>query len=318
MNAFARWLRSCMRGEVSTSEIESRRRAGGAAYSLAEEAAELAGHDRGTRLFRLCAWNALALQTIADTMLDVDTRDDPASAGYVPRSTLHYVGACLDLVPIWIRASRIVQSDPAAQIAVPSSLPKWRFDEPTTLIELHCLRTAYEALQPRLESDLDALAAAQPDSPLLPRLRRLFAEMTSAADYAGALVRPGASAADRGAVRWRLLDALDNAFLLGQLLAVPTLVDVTPLERETIDRPAMTEKPSWLQIEASWPVVDSDDIIVGHVERARGDHSTGEFEGIDVDPGLGHATVHVPAASVARIGVGEIRLSVPRAKIVPS
>ena len=318
MNAFARWLRSCMRGEVSTSEIESRRRAGGAAYSLAEEAAELAGDDRGTRLFRLCAWNALALQTIADTMLDVDARDHPASAGYVPRSTLHYVGACLDCVPVWIRASRIVQSDPTAEIAVPASLPRWRFDEPTTLIELHCLRTAYEALEPRLESDLDTLAAAQPNSPLLPRLRRLFAEMTSAADYAGALIRPDAGPVDRGAVRWRLLDALGNAFLLGQLLAVPTLVDVMPLERETIDRPAMTETPSWLQIEPSWPVVDSDDVMVGHVERARGDHSTGEFDGIDVDPGLGHATLHVPAASVARIGAGEIHLSVPRAKIVQS
>ena len=41
-----RWLRSTLRGEVSTADLESRRRAGALAYSLAEEADEIAATDR--------------------------------------------------------------------------------------------------------------------------------------------------------------------------------------------------------------------------------------------------------------------------------
>ena len=76
-----RWLRSALRGEVSTADLESRRRAGAIAYSLAQEAEGVTETDRGARLFKLCAWNAFALQTIADTLIDCDAQDDPATAG---------------------------------------------------------------------------------------------------------------------------------------------------------------------------------------------------------------------------------------------
>jgi hypothetical protein len=316
LTSLLRWLRSSIRGEVSTSTLESRRRAGGAAYALFEEAEALEGDDRGARLFRLCAWNAFALQTIADTMLDVDAREHPASAGYVARSTLSYVSACLDAVPSWIRAARIAQSDPSARVAVPGSLPKWRFDQPTTAVELRCLRSAYEALQPRIESDLNAFAASsEPDSATVRRLRRLCAEMTSAADYAQGLDSRRAGAVERGEIRWRLLDALDNAFLLGQLLAVPTLVEVTPLAGPRVDRPPMADEMTWEHIEPLWPVRDVDGVVVGTVARVDGDRSTGELAGIEVDRGIDHASLRVPASAVARIGVGEVRLGVRRAEL---
>jgi hypothetical protein len=185
--AFSRRLRSFVRGEVSAAEVDRRRRAGRSAYSLAEEAAAATGDDRGARLFRLCAWNAFALQTIADTMLDVDSGDDPGTAGYISRSTLSYVSDCLDRVPAWLRAARIVESDPSADINAPGALPRWRLSEPTTRTELHALRSAYEALQPRIASDVEALAAtSDPADESLPRLRRLLAEMTSAVEYAAA------------------------------------------------------------------------------------------------------------------------------------
>ena len=103
-----RWLRSALRGEVSTADLESRRRAGAIAYSLAQEAEGITETDRGARLFKLCAWNAFALQTIADTLIDCDAQDDPATAGYVPRSTLLYATACVDQVPRWISCARVV------------------------------------------------------------------------------------------------------------------------------------------------------------------------------------------------------------------
>ena len=115
MPGFLNWIRSTLRGEVSASELYARRGAGTAAYSLAEEAAGAEGDDRGTRLFRVCAWNAFALQTIAETLIDVDASDDPGTAGYVPRSTLQFASDCVDRVPDWIRLARIVQTDPEAR-----------------------------------------------------------------------------------------------------------------------------------------------------------------------------------------------------------
>ena len=120
------WLRSTLRGEVPTGDLYARRGAGTAAYSLAEEAACVEGDDRGTCLFRVCAWNAFALQTIAETMLDVDAEDDPGTAGYVPPATLHFAGDCIDCVPDWIRLARIVQTDPEARVrSLPATLPPW-------------------------------------------------------------------------------------------------------------------------------------------------------------------------------------------------
>src|SRR6184192_3142821 len=145
MSVFLRWIRSSLHGEVSAAELQARRAAGTAAYALIEEAAAAEGADRGTRLFRLCAWNAFALQALADQLLDVDTADDPATAGYVPRSTLGFASACLDEVPHWIRQARVVQSDPTARIGgtLPARLPPWRHDEPTRQSELHGLRSGY-------------------------------------------------------------------------------------------------------------------------------------------------------------------------------
>src|SRR5207253_564735 len=129
------------------------RGAGTAAYTLADEADASVGEDRSSQLFRLCAWNAFALQTIADRLLATDAADDPATAGYVPRSTLTFVSACLDEVPIWIRRARVVESDPEARVAaaLPARLPPWLYDEPTRQSELHGLQSAYEALQSRDE-----------------------------------------------------------------------------------------------------------------------------------------------------------------------
>jgi hypothetical protein len=297
-----RWLRSSLRGELSTADLEARRRAGAAAYALAEEAAAAQGDDRGTRIFRVCAWNAFALQTIADTLLDSDAAYDPATAGYVPRSTLNYVSACLDRVPNWIMLARVARVDPAFRApGLPEELPTWHHDEPTTTGELHGLRRAYEALQPRVATDLTAREATGATRHLA-QLRRLNAEMTSAADLAEASWSLQAGAADRGEMRWRLLVALQHALLLGQLIALPTLCEL-----ELPD----TEGTSWLQIGRGWRVVDCQGVNIGPVERVLGDRGTGEFEGLDVGADIAKPLLRVPARAVAQIDVGEVRLSLP-------
>lgn len=293
-----RWLRSTLRGEQSIAGLEARRRAGGIAYALIDEADDLEGTDRGAQLFRLCAWNAYALQTIADTLIESDARDDPATAGYVPRSTLRYATACVEPVPAWVRRARIVQGDPHARLGVelPAHLPPWRHDEPTTHGELHGLRTAYETLQARVESSVHQVSAGA-DSNVHARASRMLGQMSSCLEYVDAIMRPDLGPVDRGEARDRLLEALGSAFELGQLVAFPALVDAT-----------------WLEIETGWLVLDCAGNRVGFVERIHGDRGSGEFAGVDVNAGMAGG-VHVPADVVSTIDPGEIRLRVQREEL---
>lgn len=299
-----RWLRSALHGEVSTAELDARLAAGSFAYSLAEEA-----EASENVLLRLCAWNAFALQTIADKLIEADAAADPATEGYVPRSTLNYVSVCLDLVRHWIRQARIVESDPQARIAaeLPARLPVWRRDEPTRPSELQGLRAAYEALQARVET---ALVESSP-----PELRRTDAEMRSAADDAAALWHRNAGPVECGEARVYLLEALQHALTLGQLIALPTLAEVERVRRSRDADLPLGRHGSWLQIEPGWPVRDSKGLMVGLVDRVRGDRATGRFDGIEVSRSAGAESFHVSAEAIAQIGAGEVKLSVARAAL---
>jgi hypothetical protein len=314
MTGFLTWIRSTLRGEVSTAELTARRGAGTAAYSLAEEAAEASGDDRGTCLFRACAWNAFALQTIAEMLITVDAEDDPGTAGYVPQSSLRYASACLDRVPDWIRMARIVQGDPHASVsALPEKLPRWATAEPTRRSELRALRAAYDALEARVESDLEKLLAAVPaDSRVVVQARRLHAEMQTGADYAAALAPRNAGDVDRGEARWRLLSALDSAFALGQLLAEPTLADLSHGRMTDAGESPLVRGASWLTIKYGWPVTDADGLAIGRVERVLGDPDIGAFEGLEVTTHDDGAGMRVPASWVSGIGGGEVRLTARR------
>jgi hypothetical protein len=143
----------------------------------------------------------------------------------------------------------------------------------------------------------------------------MLAEMTSAADYAEALMRPKLGPVDRGEVRARLLDALRHAFELGQALALPTLTDVVRRHRDEPEELSIARPLSWLDVDTNCIVLDSAGQRVGFVLRVRGDRATGEFGGIDVNVGTGRADLFVPPAAVAAIRSGEVALSVPREKL---
>src|SRR5439155_2496626 len=80
---------------------------------------------------------------------------------------------------------------------------------------------------------------------------------------------------DRGEVRWRLLDALQHAFDLGQLLALPSLVEVARVRQDRDEGLPLGPDASGLQIGAGWPVLDRDRVLLGLVVRVCGDRVTG-------------------------------------------
>lgn len=303
-----RLIRSALAGEVSSAELDARRAAGGAAYGLLEEADASAGDGRSAQLFRLCAWNAFALQTIADSLLDADTEADPPTAGYVPRSTLAFASVCLDEVADWMRRARVAQSDPEARVGVglPARLPRWHHDEPTRVSEIEGLRRAYEVLEARTETRVDAAGGGRSRADA--ELRRLCAEMKGAAEYARGLAWRTAGPVDRGEARSKLLEALQHAYELGQLLALPTLAEILRVDQDHAEGVPLVESPSWLQIGTGWSVVDGDGTLVGLVQRVRGDRTTGEFAGIDIALNEGTPDRHISPDEIAAIRRGSIEL----------
>jgi hypothetical protein len=77
----------------------------------------------------------------------------------------------------------------------------------------------------------------------------------------------------------------------------------------------VADTASWLEICAGWPVIDTDGMKVGLVQRVLGDRDTGEFEGIDVAVNSATPTMRVPPASISVIDAGEVKLSVRRAEL---
>jgi len=293
---------------VSSDGLDARRAAGMAAYGLFEDAEGSLGDDRGTQYFRLCAWNGFALQTIADRLLDADAAANPETAGYVPRATLAFARACYDQVPDWLSLARGMRSDPDPRIAnrLPARLPHWEHDEPTRASELRGLQDAFETLQARTETKVNALSGADRASA---ELRHLCAQMQADADYAEEVGMRGSGPVGRGEARAHLLNALQRAFMLGQLLALPTLVEVERVEQDHEEELPLSESPSWLQIGPGWAVVDAGGTRVGVVVRVRGDRSTGAFDGLDIAAGVERAGRHVTPDEIASIRRGEIRLS---------
>jgi hypothetical protein len=292
---------------VSSESLESRRTVGRPAYGLFEEAEATVGGDRGTQLFRLCAWNAFALQTIADSLLDADTAADPATVGYVPRSTFGFAQACLNEVPDWLGLAHAIQSDPDPRISarLPARLPGWERDEPTRASELRGLQDAFEDLQARTETKVLGLTDADPARA---ELRHLCEQMKADAENAADLGVRGAGPVERGMARSHLLYALQHAFTLGQLLAVPTLVEVERVAEDHAEDLPLSSLPSWLQIGPGWAVVDAGGRLVGTVVRVRGDRATGAFEGLDISAGIETAGRQVAPEEIAAIRRGEIQL----------
>jgi hypothetical protein len=235
-------VRAAWRGEQSAIALEAMRRAGKAAYG------ELLRADRlrdeilasgslwqpppalGSQL--VAGWNAFVLQTLSEAFLDVDYRTGRGTVGYVPPTTYDQVWAWLSGVEGWLnrieQANRNPDYDLAAELALPAALPDWVDVTPCPPAYIDALAAATPAIRANAETALYALERVPVPPGRQPALNRLFqvaADAAASADYALALRGESGDQRLYQLIRDNLQRALEIWFELGQLAAVPALLD---------------------------------------------------------------------------------------------
>jgi hypothetical protein len=308
-----------VRGEKPTAWLANLRQAGAAAYSLAEEADEVRAApdwdpwraDRSTQLFLVCAWVAYASQLIGDRLIEADAQADPLTADRAPAGMVEFARECYALAAEWVSAARFAQATPSFKPpALPATLPRWRILEVTTAGHVEAFRQVFEAVGTVAQYELEQLKArAAQHGAELDQMSLVAARMRTAADRAAALATNARGFEQLHPVREALIDAIEEAFLLGQLVAAPTLAE--RVQADDFRAGTVAQPPSAL-IRRGWPVVDRDDLPIGTVSAVEGDPALGAVSGIRIDIGPSFACRRARRDQIRAIGVGVVRLAVTK------
>lgn len=249
-----------LRGEVSAADLEALRAAGLEAHDLVLALDERRSGDpwalpRHHQIADLCAWCAYALQTLADRVIEADYAAKPATIGYLPRATAASVRAALGEVSEWLSRARQAEANPsyALDVFVPRALPRLIAGR-ATRAELVALREAAATLQ--AHTILRLTAVDEYTTPgreaQLARLKQMQAAAASALEYAERLWRRDMPDAVLPVVAAQVLSALEQLYLAGQLLAMPSLLDDAPVEESMPAVPPLPGEPGFDQ----WRLTD--------------------------------------------------------------
>lgn len=238
-------LAAMLHGEVAATTIEAYRRAGAAAYAemTAADAARAETAASGADLWSipvgrssqlLCTWNAFALQTLGDELVEADYRADPRTVGYLPKVTAEQTAAFLGQVESWLSAARRAAVDPGfditAQVTVPAPLPDWVEVEPCPRAHLDAMLAAARAMRARAEAaiaDFQRTVTPAEHEKTAAKLAGMAADAGTVLSYAESLWSPKAGQQIHERVENSLKRAIDSYYALGQLLAMPALAERT-------------------------------------------------------------------------------------------
>lgn len=193
-------------GDISTADSVATGNGSIEAYELLEQVPPLGKA-------RAAAWCAFVYQTFAGKLLSSGPDERFAS----PRAVEHALGL-FELAALWLDRARESASDPARKLDVsfPQPLPRppeWLDDQ-----QLAALKKTVETAQAWIGSDLAAR-----DDETHERLQPSMKAIQSALDAAAGLGSHSRRLEVRASLAQALQGALDRAFFLGQLLALPEL-----------------------------------------------------------------------------------------------
>lgn len=232
-----------LRGEVSAARLEAYARASLQVNELSDELARrrrahrAAGVDPWTvpeaeRAEQLCGWNAMFLQGIATDLLEVDYREEPATAGYVPPPIAEQAVRLFSRVEVWLGLAREARENPAFrfEVTVPSQLPAWVKADP---VPRSWLPGMLQALRSAAGWAALAMAEFPGDPPAEPgtraqwnRIRQLEASAWSGTRYAEKRVAGPLAPDAARRTEARIQAVIQEFYILGQLIADPWLAQV--------------------------------------------------------------------------------------------
>ena len=233
-------LRAAMHGEVSIDALLAYRRAGNTVYDMLKHVEDkrlelkINGVDpwdveQATQAELLCAWNAFILQTLGDQFLDADEHADPATAGFVPPVTAEQVMRFYHEVEPWLSRARQAHENTSYRldVHVPATLPPWVEVEPCPGPHLDALLATAQAVRNQAEAALGVFVeAAKPEHQSgTQRVRQLMAAAASKTDYAQQLWSGHVSQQLHEQIERGAKEAMESYYQIGQILAMPTLLD---------------------------------------------------------------------------------------------
>lgn len=258
-------VRARLQGEIPADDLAAYRRAGSEVQDLMTQIeqeraeAKLQGKDAwtvdtATQLARLCAWNAFALQLLADELVDADYESQPATIGYLPPVTAQQALAFYAQVPTWLRWAHQASANAAfeAQTSLPAGLPGWVEIERCPRPHLVAMRSALDDMRRHTAAAMADvhLGLDDPDRKKAhDRIHEVLAEADAAASYADRLWAPDISLAVHEAVEEHAKRAVERFYIAGQFLAMPRLAlqasSTSPQRGAPLPAPGMPGFDEW-------------------------------------------------------------------------
>jgi hypothetical protein len=246
-----------MTGEVSADTLEAYRRASLAVYEALEhvqthrQAAKDAGKNAwtlqtSTQAEMLCTWNAFVLQSLGDAILQADYEGDPSTIGFVPPVTADQILRFYTQVEGWLSRAGQAHSNPDYKLDVqaPALLPPWSEVEPCPNAHLKGMLEAMKAVRDHTEAALLFLNESPPQGgdqeKQLNIIRALQSSAMLKARYADDMMGQNPTRDVHERVEEHVKDAIEGFYLLGQLLAMPSLATKAAQPKPALTTPAAT------------------------------------------------------------------------------
>ena len=206
---------------------------------LASEGVDAWSTSRAVAAQGLCTWNAFVLQILGERLIKADQETSPRPAGVLPLVTAEQASRVLSHVEGWLGRAQRAGADPGfrieEEVALPADLPDWVDATPCPPAQLMAMLAAGAAVREHARLALDDLEKAgipERCGSQMGTLRQLAAQANALLQFAGPLCAASASPTMLDAAEDMLQRALEAFCHLGQLVAMPALI-----ERYRIDTP---------------------------------------------------------------------------------
>uniref|UniRef100_UPI0037502CE7 hypothetical protein n=1 Tax=Armatimonas sp. TaxID=1872638 RepID=UPI0037502CE7 len=252
-------LVSRLQGEIPAQTLEAYRRASLGVYEMLDHTEQkrldikLEGHHpwevpSATQSEVLCSWNAYALQLLGDKFIEADYAGSPTTRGYLPPVTGDQVLSFYQQVEGWMSRARQAHSNPnyRLDVGVPAELPPWSEVEPCPNAHLHGMLEAMRSLRDHAGvamSFFEEAKSPEDKQKSVGFARQLWAAAKSKADYAENLWGGNPSQELHERIEEHAKEAIEQLYRLGQLLAMPALLDKESAAKEKAPPPPASVAP---------------------------------------------------------------------------